>query len=265
MGAALYFIGHGAAGITSRDSWPIASPTAVAEMCIGVLALSRPAPAVLLAMTLWTLQTASAGAIGGSSGWASLAQTGSAGVALALLSSAGWPRSLRQWIAPVRPVPLDARALRRTAGTLRVTAAALLIGHGGAGALALEPALGSSFAAMGMAPGAVEWLALGSAPGWFEIGLGLVILAWPWRGFLLLACAGMLGAEGVRALAGAPPWEHVESGASHAAFLALLWLRGSLASLGKCREARARHRHRLRALVGITRPEDDLDPRDILA
>jgi hypothetical protein len=75
-------------------------------------------------------------------------------------------------------------------------------------------------------PEAVPRLALVELGGFFEIGLGLAILARPWSGLLLIAFVWKLGTEWLRPLAGEPVWEFIERGGSYAAPLALLWLQG---------------------------------------
>jgi hypothetical protein len=285
VGAGTCFALYGAVGIIPRDAWLPASLGAVGELApaivgaaseivpaslpaaagiaLGAFALLRPLPALLLAMAFWGLQAAMPGAAAAEPGWARLAGAAGAGLTLALLSLTGWPRSIRQWFSPVRAVAPDERAVRQTAAILRVTTAVLLIAHGGAGALAPGPAWASYFTG-NVEPNLAARFASGSPSGWFEIGIGLTILAWPWRGVLPLACAGMLGAETVRAVAGAPLGEHVAGGVSCVALFGLFWLQASLAGVSERSQARARHRERLRALLGIGRGEDHLDLREVL-
>ena len=80
------------------------------------------------------------------------------------------------------------------------------------------------FATVGVAPDTVSRFALLDVGGWFEIGLGVAILARPWPGLLLFAFVWKLGTEWLRPLAGEPMWEFIERGGSYAAPLALLWL-----------------------------------------
>ena len=55
---------------------------------------------------------------------------------------------------------------------------------------------------------------------WFEIAIGLVILAWPWAALLLFVVVWKLGTEWLRLLAGEPMWEFIEREGSYAAPLA---------------------------------------------
>src|SRR5262249_60324963 len=137
---------------------------------------------------------------------------GNFGVPLALLWSADWPRSLREWFAPLRPIPLGELRAQQLRWILRITTAALLIGHGGFGAFMHKPAWSGYFATIGTGKEAVARLSLVDVVGWFEIGLGLAILVWPWPGLLLFAFVWKLGTEALRLLVGEPLWEFVERG-----------------------------------------------------
>jgi hypothetical protein len=150
-----------------------------------------------------------------------------------------WPRSRREWFSPVRPVTLSQERAHQIAWILRITTAALLIGHGGFGAFMHKTDWASYFATMGVERASVHRMSLIDVVGWFETALGLVILAWPWTGFLLFAFVWKIGTEWLRPMAGEPFWEFVERGGSYAAPLALLWLRGWSVTIPARRGVRA--------------------------
>ncbi len=241
IAAAACFVGHGAFGIITKKvwvpyfavwgipeswAWPLMPVVGVVDISIGVLTLVRPLPAVLLWMVFWGFQTACLRPFSGEPIWELLERAGNFGVPMALLWSADWPRSLREWFSPVRHPAQPAAGAAQMGWILRVTTAALLIGHGGFGAFMHKPEWAGYFATAGVGPGAVTRLSLVDVVGAFEIGLGLAILAWPWPGLLLFAFVWKLGTEWLRPLAGEPLWEFIERGGSYAAPLALLWLQG---------------------------------------
>ena len=263
-----YFIGHGGFEITTKTAWipyfsawempepwvwQLMPALGAMEICLGLLTLFRPLPAVLLWMAFWGLETAFLRPLlAGEPIRELLERAGTFGVPLALVWSAGWPRSSREWFSPVRPAPLSAPRAQQMGWILRVTTAALLIGHGGFGAFMHKSEWVGYFATIGVGQGTGIRPSLADVAGWFEVGLGVAILAWPWAGLVLLACALKLGTECLRALAGQPMWEFVAHSGSYAAPLALLWLRGSLGHLDEDRRISGlQHCHRLRALLGI--------------
>jgi hypothetical protein len=246
IAAAACFVGHGAFGIITKKvwvpyfgvwgipeswAWPLMPVVGVVDISVGILTLARPLPALLLWMTFWGFQTACLRPLSGEPIWELLERAGNFGVPLALLWTAHWPRSLRAWFSPLRPAPLGEERAREIGWILRVTTAALLIGHGGFGALMHKAEWPGYFATIGVGPSAVNRFSLVDVAGWFEIGLGLAILAWPWRGLLLFAFVWKLGTEWLRSLAGEPLWEFIERAGSYAAPLALLWLQGAPAAL----------------------------------
>ena len=82
------------------------------------------------------------------------------------------------------------------------------------------------FGAAGITPRMVEGANLIAIVGWFEIALGVVILALPVPAVLMFAFTWKVGSELLRPMAGEPFWEFVERGGSYAAPLALLYVQG---------------------------------------
>jgi hypothetical protein len=106
-----------------------------------------------------------------------------------------------------------------------VTTALLLIGHGAFDVVMHKNWTGYA-AAIGISPGRLAAHPLTPLAGWFECGLGLLVLTWPARGVLLVVVALKLGTEALRPLAGEPIWEFIERGGSYGAPLALAWIQG---------------------------------------
>jgi hypothetical protein len=254
VAVAACFVGHGAFGIITKAVWVpyfavwgIPEPWAwrlmpvvgLLDISIGVLTLLMPIRAVLLWMVFWGVQTAALRPLSGEPIWEFFERAGNFGVPLALLHSLDWPRSLREWFLPVRPVTLSLERTHQIAWILRVTTAALLIGHGGFGAFMHKTDWTGYFAVMGVERGSVHRMLLIDVVGWFEIALGFAVLAWPGPGLLLFVFLWKIGTEWLRPMAGEPFWEFIERGGSYAAPLALLWLEGWPVSIRTPRRAPA--------------------------
>jgi hypothetical protein len=238
IGVAACFVGHGAFGIITKAAWVpyftiFGIPEAWAwrlmpivgavDICVGLLTLVQPIRAVVLYMTFWGFQTACLRPLAGQGMWEMFERAGNYGVPLAFLCLLGAGRSLADWFS-ARPAPTLTATRASTIGwILRVTVALLLIGHGGFD-FALHKEWSGYVAAVGISPSTLAAHPLRSVAGWFEAALGLLMLVWPTRNFLLVVFAWKLGTEALRPLAGEPIWEFVERGGSYAAPLALGWL-----------------------------------------
>jgi hypothetical protein len=135
-------------------------------------------------------------------------------------------------LAPIEADAPSARGAERIAWTLRLTTAALLIGHGGFGAFMHKAEWARYLGALGVSSGTVEAAALIPLVGCFEIALGLLVLAAPLPSLLLFAFGWKVGTEALRPLTGEPIWEFIERGGSYAAPLALAVLTGVRPTLG---------------------------------
>jgi hypothetical protein len=240
------FVGHGAFGIITKAAWlpyfgAIGIPESMAwrlmpvvgtvDIVLGILALVRPMPAVLLYMAVWGFWTALLRPLTGEGWWEFLERAGNFGVPLAFLVwSRPGPR-LRDWFSVVEARPVTPVQAVRLAWILRITTAALLIGHGGFGAFMQKAGWIGYFGAVGIAPETVEAASLITRLGWFEIALGLLVLAWPAPGVLVFAVAWKVGVELLRPMVGEPFWEFIERGGSYAAPLALLYIQPWAAAL----------------------------------
>jgi hypothetical protein len=240
VAVAACFIGHGAFGIITKAAWlpyfaVFGIPEAWAwrlmpivgsvDIAVGCLTLIQPVRAAILYMTFWGFQTACLRPLAGQGLWELMERAGNYGVPLAFLCLLGPGRSLTDWFS-TRPAPgLTEQRASAVSWILRVTTALLLIGHGG-----FDFAMGKDWAgyaaAVGITPATLAGHPLRPFAGWFECGLGVVVLAWPTRVLLMFVFAWKLGTEGLRPLAGEPIWEFVERGGSYGAPLALAWLHG---------------------------------------
>lgn len=233
------FVGHGAFGILTKKAWVayfgvwhIAEPWAwrlmpvvgTGDIAIGILTLFHPLRIVLLWMAFWGFHTAVLRPIAGEPAWELVERAGNFGVPLALLWSGRWPRSVLGWFAAVRPGRIGWPRASHIAWILRVTTAAVLIGHGGIGVFMHKTEWFRYLGTLGIAPITVTKLSLIDVVGWFEIGLGLAIVVRPLPGLLLFAAFWKLATEALRLPAGEPFWEFVERGGSYAAPLALFLL-----------------------------------------
>ena len=246
VAVAACFIGHGAFGVITKASWlpyfaTFGIPEAWAwklmpvvgavDISVGLLTLIQPIRAVILYMAFWGFVTASLRPIAGQGIWELLERAGNYGVPLAFLCLLGAGRSMTDWFSS-RPAPVFTIARAATIGwILRVTTALLLIGHGGFD-FAMHKNWTDYAVAIGLSPPALAANPLTPLAGWFECGLGLLVLAWPARGVLLIVFAWKLGTEALRPLAGEPIWEFIERGGSYGAPLALAWIHGWHRALG---------------------------------
>lgn len=220
LGAALCFIGHGAFGFITKQSWlayfgVVGIPEGLAwqmmpwigalDVTVGMAVLFAPRRFPLAYMAVWALWTALLRPLSGESFFETLERAGNYGVPLALL---------------LMSFGRDA-AVRRT---LHVTTVLLLVGHGALQLLG-KPVFATHYATLGLGS------ALVAPVGWFEIALAAAIAARPLTPLLLFACVWKLATEFLWVSSGAPVWEFVERAGSYAAplALALLQRRGSAA------------------------------------
>lgn len=236
LAVAACFIGHGAFGIITKAQWVpyfalvgIPEPAAyrlmplvgLMDIALGLLTLLLPLRAVLLHMAFWATWTAALRPLTGEGPWEFAERAGNYGVPLAFLVLCGGA-PLRAWFT-ARAVPsLTVARAAMAARVLRLTTALLLIGHGGFGAFMHKDVWFTYLGVLGIDAPTVRAAALIPAVGWFEIALGVAILARPTRRLLLVACAWKVGTELLRLPAGEPVWEFIERAGSYAAPLALL-------------------------------------------
>jgi hypothetical protein len=240
LAVAAEFVGHGAFGIITKAAWvpyfgvmgipewlawQLMPVIGVVDIALGLLVLVRPMPAVLLYMAVWGFWTALLRPLTGEGLWELLERAGNFGVPLAFLYASRPGPGLGDWFAPIDARPRPCGSAARLAWILRLTTAVLLIGHGGIGAFMPKASWIGYFGAIGVAPAIVEAASLVTRLGWFEIALGLLVLACPLSGVLLFAVVWKVSTEALRPAVGEPFWEFVERGGSYAAPLVLLYVR----------------------------------------
>jgi hypothetical protein len=239
VACAACFVGHGAFGIITKKAWVpyfgvwgipelwawrLMPVVGAVDIAIGLLVLFVPLRAVLLYMVFWGFQTACLRPLAGEPIWEFLERGGNFGVPLAFLVLLGAGRSLADWFSARPAPPLTAERGTAIAWILRVTAAILLIGHGGFGLAMRKPEWADYFGVLGIGAAILEAWSLTPLVGWFECILGLIVLAAPVPPVLIFAFTWKVGSELLRPLAGEPFWEFIERGGSYAAPLALLVL-----------------------------------------
>jgi hypothetical protein len=239
LGASGCYVGHGAFGVITKAAWlpyfaVVGIPEGTAwrlmpaigtgDILMGILTLVRPMPVVLLYMAVWSLWTALLRPFSGEGWWEFLERAGNSGVPLAFLYWSHPGSRLPDWFAAIKVSTVRPPHPERLAWILRITTATLLIGHGGFGAFMHKAAWVGYFGAVGITPEMVQGASLIAALGWFEIVLGMLVLAKPIPAVVLFVFAWKVGTELLRPIAGEPFWEFVERGGSYAAPLALFYV-----------------------------------------
>jgi len=235
------FVGHGAFGIIGKAAWlPYFGVVGINEslawrlmpiigtidVCIGITTLFRPMRGLILYGAIWGLWTALLRPLSGEPIWEALERAGNYGVPMAFLLWSGWPRSASQLFARIRSDegPQSSEARSRIFTLVRVSLAVLLIGHGGFGAVVNKPVLAKLYGSVGLHALPFGGMPLVPAVGWFEIALGLAVLAWPVAGLLAFIAVWKIASELLYPISGAPFFEFIERGGSYAAPLVLLLL-----------------------------------------
>ena len=107
---------------------------------------------------------------------------------------------------------------------LRISAALLLIGHGGFGVFMHKEMLAKQWATVGVHGLPVGAIPIVPAAGWLDIALGIAVLLRPASWLLVFIAVWKISCELLYPISGAPVWEFVERGGSYAAPLLLLGL-----------------------------------------
>jgi hypothetical protein len=231
IGAAACFIGHGAFGIITKDSWvayfgvvgmsrdlayTLMPLVGTIDIVAGVMVLTSPRPAVLLYMTVWAAWTALLRPLAGESAFETLERAGNYGVPLALLLMHVMPRSPRQLFAPlVRRSEINRELVGRV---LQVTTATLLFSHGALQAITRKPMFAIQYASVDL-PASITPM-VGSV----EMAAALLVLVAPVPALLITVAIWKVATESLFPLSGAPIWELIERGGSYAAPIALTLL-----------------------------------------
>jgi hypothetical protein len=236
------WVGHGAFGIITKKGWlpyyaVFGIPESIAwrsmpivgtmDVMLGVLTLLSPCRAFLLWGVTWCTFTACLRPLAGQGIWETLERAGNYGVPLAFLAMVGLGRSWREWfepIAPGEPAFLDGLRRVRVATILRFAVGLLLIGHGGYGAFMHKEMLTQMYASAGLGGFPMGAAGLTQVIGWFELALGVTVIAIPLPGLLLFVAAWKVATEMLYPVTGYPFWEFIERGGSYWAPIALYFL-----------------------------------------
>jgi hypothetical protein len=233
IGAAACFIGHGAFGVITKESW-VAYFGAVGigrdvaytmmplvgsvDIAAGILVLVSPRRAGLLYMAIWGLWTALLRPLAGESVFETLERAGNYGVPLALLIMYGLG-GVRMLFEPAKMRQTIDRVL--IGRVLLWSTATLLFAHGALQAITQKPLFTTLYGAIDL-PGSVAPI-VGSV----EMIVAILVLIAPVPALLIAIAAWKIASETLFPLAGTPIWEFVERGGSYAAPLALVLLLGT--------------------------------------
>jgi hypothetical protein len=214
----------GVVGIGGPTAWRLMPLIGFVDVSMAFLILIRPMRAALLYGAVWGLWTALLRPLSGESWWELLERAGNYGIPLAFLIWSGMPRRASEWFRRIDSRETAPGAAGRVALIIRVSLALLLIGHGGFGVFMHKEMLARQWATVG-----VQGLPFGGIPivpaaGWFDIALGIAVLAYPAAWLLALIAVWKISCELLYPISGAPVWEFVERGGSYAAPLLLLTL-----------------------------------------
>ncbi|MGH3912172.1 MAG: hypothetical protein ACRDTC_01980 [Pseudonocardiaceae bacterium] len=236
------FIGHGAFGLMGKEGWlayyevfgigdalgrSLMPVTGTVDIALGVLIIVWPMRAPLAFMAFWGLFTAALRPAAGEGFWELLERSYNFGVPLGLLLL--WVDAYpRHWLRRIREVPrLSAAQAGRLIWVFRAVIGAYLIGHGGLGVFTDKDSLIEGYESVGLTSLVADPHVLNEVIGLFEIGLGLLVLAFPANGVLLFVLGWKLGTEMLHVTMGAygAVFEVIERGGAYAAPLALICLK----------------------------------------
>jgi hypothetical protein len=190
--AACCFIGHGSWGVITKEGWlPFfrsqSIPDDIAwklmpiigafDILMAIFLLIKPRRIVLMWMLVWALWTAILRPIAGAPGtWEFWERAGNYLPPLMLLLIGGaFAMKWKDWFGGYTEPKLSDDKIGVLHFICRLTIGLLLIGHGGFGAFVEKDMLINHFASIGL-PADVAFI---HVTGWFEIILGLVVIALP--------------------------------------------------------------------------------------
>jgi len=233
------FVGHGAAGISLKEGWvkyfavygldrstalTLMPIVGTVDITLGILGFVSPRRWALVWCAFWGLMTACLRPLAGETFWEVLDRAGNYGGPLCFLLLAGFPRTAREWLEPIKIGPVSRETLKRVAFGLQWVTALVLIGHGAYNAIVQKPMLLDQYTKMGLT--ALPLIGPGFMPGlgWFEMALGLAIAFRPLRALVFAAFVYKVATELLYPATGYPLYEFVERGFTYVAPLALFLL-----------------------------------------
>jgi len=242
LGVALEFIGHGAFGVITKESWlpyfgvwgipeniawRIMPIVGVIDISLGFLAFFAPRKSFLLFMAAWGLMTACLRPLAGEPISELFERSYNFCVPLAAFLMIAWDVKPHGWFHRVKNVPqLSKKHWHWLKILLQVAIAVYLIGHGAFGAFDAKEGLVKQYEATGIATLFGSTSAALTAIGWFEIALGIFVLLAPIAPLLFFVCGWKIVTESLFIFSGAfyGGFEFVERGASMVAPLGLYFI-----------------------------------------
>lgn len=248
VAVAAEFIGHGAFGVFGKAGWlPYFGLFGIEEsaawhlmpiqgsidITLGLLLLAYPMRGPLAFMAFWGLFTAMLRPLAGEGVWELVERSYNYGVPLTLLLLYGlsplsqW-HNPRHWLTRISEVPrLTASRVNQLSWVLRTVIGTYLIGHGCLGVFTGKQLLLAEYNAVGLTRLVSDPSTLNTVIGLFEIGLGILVLAFPANALLLFVMAWKVGTEALHFPVGVPGagFEVIERASAYAAPLALLYLK----------------------------------------
>ena len=233
------YVGHGAFGIITKEGWlPFFAVVGIPEnlawtlmpligtidILLGIVVLLRPTKIVLAYMVVWSVWTALLRPLAGLGVSEFLERAGNYGIPLAMLLIAYASPKVKGWFDKVGPERMTAELGSRLMWVVRLSTAALLMGHGAFGAITNKTMLMNHFATVGIGNGAPDSSLLLHLIGFGEMALGAAILFASSSALLWIAFGWKVFTELLYPLSGDYFFEFVERGGSYAAPLALLVL-----------------------------------------
>ena len=217
------FLFHGAWGVVGKEAWipffgvagvgPEAAEVlqrwvGVMDITLGLIVLFMPTRWAILWIFVWAVWTASLRPLTGSAWWYFLERSGNYGPPLAFMLYAGWGKSVMDWIRPFQTPALTVNKIEVIKWVLRGAISAQLITHGLYGVLEVKQLLIGHYASVGLPGPWMEPETFLIATGWFEIGLGALILLKPVRAAIVLIILWEVFVGLLYPISGLPATEH---------------------------------------------------------
>ena len=197
----LNFIFHGAWGVVGKEAWipffafaGISEASAVylqrmvgvMDITLGLIVLFAPTRWAMVWIIIWAVWTASLRPLPRSAWWYFFERSGNYGPPLAFFIYAGWGRSISDWLKPIKTFTLTENKILVMKWVLRCSIAVQLISHGLYGVIEGKQLLIAHFGSVGLPGTLMDPESFLISVGWFEIGLGVLVLLKPFRALVAL-------------------------------------------------------------------------------
>ncbi|MGB3301024.1 MAG: hypothetical protein WBA76_22370 [Phormidesmis sp.] len=242
LGVCLEFIGHGAFGVITKAAWlpyfavwgipegiawKLMPIVGIVDIVLAFMVLFTPRKALLLYMALWGLMTACLRPLAGEPVSELFERAYNYAVPCAAFLMVLWDSKHHGWWHRVKNAPtLSTKRWRMLKILLQLAVGVYLIGHGAFGAFDGKVGLAGQYDATGLSALFGSTGAAMSAIGWFEIALGVLVLALPVAPLLFFVGAWKIATESLFIFSGAfySGFEFMERGASMVAPIALYFV-----------------------------------------